>query len=76
MLEPLVKKERKNKKVKLTKNVKTKLEDTFKNKKIKTMISFDRKECNSIKSITLKANANINLTLRFINDKMLMFAKF
>ena len=76
MLEPLVKKERKNKKVKLTKNVKTKLEDTFKNKKIKTMISFDRKECNSIKSITLKTNANINLTLRFTNDKMLMFAKF
>ena len=51
------------------------LEDTFKNKKIKTMIDFDRKECNSIKFIALKRNTNINATSRFINRKMLMFAK-
>ena len=36
------KKERKPKRRKLTKNVETKLEDSFKNKKIKTMINFDR----------------------------------
>ena len=68
-------KERKSKKKKLTKNVETKLEDAFKNKKIKTMTDFDRRECNSIKSIALKANTNINVTSRFINRKMLMFAK-
>ena len=39
------------------------------------MIDFDRKECNNIKSIALKANPNINVTLRFINGKMLMFSK-
>ena len=51
------------------------LEDTFKNKKIKTMIDFDRKECNSIKFIPLKRNTNTNATSRFINRKMLIFAK-
>ena len=35
-----------------------KLEDAFKNKKIKTIIDFDRKECNSIKPIALKVNMN------------------
>ena len=50
-------------------------EDTFKNIKIKTMIDFDRKESNSIKFIALKRNTNINATSRFINRKMLMFAK-
>ena len=39
------------------------------------MIDFDRKECNSKKSIALKENSNINITSRFINGKMLMFAK-
>ena len=42
---------------------------------IKTMIDFDRKECNSIKSIALKTNTNINVISRFINGKMLMFEK-
>ena len=72
-LEVLQKKERKSKKRKLTKNVEGKLEDAFKSKKIKTMIDFDRKQCNSIKSVALKANRNINVTLRF--SKMMMLAK-
>ena len=38
------------------------------------MIYFDRNESNSIKSIALKTNTNINTTSRFINGKML-FAK-
>ena len=39
------------------KKTETKLEDAFKNKKIKTMIDFDREECNSIKSgITKSCN--------------------
>ena len=41
----------------------------------KTMIDFDRKEYKSIKSISLKANTNIKVTSKFINGKVLMFAK-
>ena len=47
----------------------------LKNKKIKTMIDFDKNKCNSIKSITVKSDTNIDVTLRFIKGKMLMFAK-
>ena len=47
----------------------------LKNKKIKTMIDFDKNECNSIKSIIVKSNTNIDVTSRFIRGKMLMFAK-
>ena len=47
----------------------------LKNKKIKTMIDFDKNECNSIKSIIVKGDTNINVTSRFIKGKMLMFAK-
>ena len=39
------------------------------------MIDFDIKESNSIKSIDLKGNRNINVTSKCINGKMLMFAK-
>ena len=69
------KKEKKLKRRKLTKNAETKLGDSFKNKKNKTMIDIDRKECNSIKSIALKVNMNINVTSRFIIGKMLMLAE-
>ena len=61
-LEALKKKERKSKQKKHTRDVKIKLEDAFKNKKIKTMIDLDRKECNNMKSIILKRNTNINVT--------------
>ena len=56
-------------------NVETKIEDAFKNKKIKTTIDFHKKECNSIKSIAVRQNTAIDLTTRFIKGKMLMFAK-
>ena len=39
------------------------------------MIDFDRKNCNSIKSIGLKTEPNVKVTTRFISRKMLMFAK-
>ena len=39
------------------------------------MIDFDQKNCNSIKSIALKSDLNVNVTSRFINGKMLTFAK-
>ena len=47
----------------------------LKNKKIKTMIDFDKNKCNSIKSIIVKVDMNIGVTSRFIKGKMLMFAK-
>ena len=47
----------------------------LKNKKIKTMIDFDKDECNSIKSIIVKGDTNIEVSSRFIKGKMLMFAK-
>ena len=47
----------------------------LKNKKIKMMIDFDKNECNSIKSIIVKGDTNIDVSSRFIKGKMLMFAK-
>ena len=47
----------------------------LKSKKIKTMIDFDKNECNNIKPIIVKGDTNINVSLRFIKGKMLMFAK-
>ena len=44
-------------------------------KKTKTMIDFDKNECNSIKSIIIKTDTNIDVSSRFIKGKMLMFAK-
>ena len=74
-LEALKKKERKPRRRKRIRDVEAKLEGAFKNKKIKTMIDFDGKECNSIKSIPLKGNIKVNVTARFSDRKMLMFAK-
>ena len=68
-------KEKKSKKRKLTKDVAIKLSDAIKNKKIKTIIDFDKSECNSIKSIAIKGNRTIKETSRFVKGKMLMFSK-
>ena len=73
-LKSLKEKEKKSKKRKL-KDVETQVEDPLKNKKIKTMIEFDREECNSIKSILVKGVDIVNVSSRFIKGKMLMFAK-
>ena len=51
------------------------IEDVIKNKKIKTMIDFDQNECNSIKSIIVKGDTNIDVISRYIKGKMLIFAK-
>ena len=67
------KQRRKNKKKKKIKDLQ--IDNMLKNKKIKTMIDFDKNECNSIKSIIVKGDTNINVSSRFIKEKMLMFAK-
>ena len=66
---------KKSKKRKLAREVDEKLTEAIKNKKLKTMIYFDKNECNSIKSIAVKGNATVKFTARFINGKMLMFSK-
>ena len=63
------------KKRKLTKDIEIKLTDPIKNKNIKTMIDFNKNEYNSIKSIAMKGNTNIEVTSRFIKAKILMFSK-
>ena len=57
------------------KDISVQVEDALKNKKIKTMIDFDKQECNSIKSILIKGSDTVNVSSRFIKGKMLMFAK-
>ena len=74
-LECLKNNEKKSKKRNLTKDVETNFSDTIKNKKIKTMIDFDKNEYNSIKSIVIKENTTIEVTSRFIKEKMLMLSK-
>ena len=73
-LKSLKEKEKQSKKRKL-KEVETQVGDALKNKKIKSMIEFDREECNSIKSILAKGTDTVNVSSRFIKGKMLMFAK-
>ena len=68
-------KKKRKKKSKKRKIKDLQIDDILKNKKIKTMIDFDKNECNSIKSIIVKGDTNINVSSRFIKEKMLMFAK-
>ena len=67
-------KEKKSKKRK-AKDADLQIDEAVKNKKIKTMIEFDKNECNSIKSIVIKGNTTIDVSSRFIKGKMLMFVK-
>ena len=67
-------KEKKSKKRKI-KDADLQIDEAVKNKKIKTMIEFDKNECNSIKSIVIKGNTTIDVSSRFIKGKMLMFVK-
>ena len=67
-------KEKKSKKRKI-KDADLQIDEAVKNKKIKTMIEFDKNECNSIKSIVIKSNTAIKVSSHFIKCKMLMFAK-
>ena len=67
-------KEKKSKTRKI-KDADLQIDKAVKNKNIKMMIEFDRNECNSMKSIVIKGNTTIDVSSRFIKDKMLMFVK-
>ena len=43
-----------------------KIEECSRSKKIKTMTNFDQNECNSMKSIVIKKNLEVDVTTRFI----------
>ena len=73
-LKCLVDKEKKGNKRKM-KKTETQVQDALKNKKIKTMIDFDKTKCNSIKSILIQSSDTVNVSLRFFKGKMLMFPK-
>ena len=45
------------------------------NKEIKTMIDYDKRESNSIKSIVVNSSTKVDVSIRFCKGKMLMFAK-
>ena len=69
-------KQKKNtKKRKLTKDFEMQVSDMIKNKKIKTMIDFNKRESNSIKSIVVNNSTTVDVSTRFCKGKMLMFAK-
>ena len=68
-------KRKKWEKRKLTKDLERQVSDMIKNKKIKTMIDFDKRESNSIKSIVVNISTTVDVSTRFCKGKMLMFAK-
>ena len=71
----LKEKEKKIKKRKITKDFDSQIHFAIKNKKIRTMIDFDKSDCNSIKSIIVNRNTTIDASTRFIKGKMLMLDK-
>ena len=67
---------KKRKKRKIKDDIDVRVENLLKNRKVKTMIDFENNECNSIKSLIVKGDTNIEVSSRFIKNKMLMFANF
>ena len=47
----------------------------YKDSKIKSLIDFDEEYISSIKSLAIKKETKINLKIRFLNGKTLMFCK-
>ena len=68
-------KRKKREKRKLTKDFEMQVSDMIKNKKVKTMIDFDKRESNSIESIVVNSSTMLDVSTRFCKGKMLMFAK-
>ena len=74
-LDCLKKKEKRRKKRKIKDDFDVRAETLLSNRKVKTMINFENSECNSIKSLIVKGDTNIEVSSRFIKGKMLIFAK-
>ena len=69
------KRKKRGKKRKLTKDFEMQVSDMIKNKKIKTMIDFNKRESNSIKSIAVNSSTVVDVSTKYCKGKMLMFAK-
>ena len=50
-------------------------DDILINQQVKSLIDFDNEYSSSIRSVTIGKSLRINLTTRFLNEKMLMFSK-
>ena len=50
--------------------------EAFRNQKFKSLIDFDEDYSGSIKSIAVEESVKVNLTTRFLNEKILMFSNF
>ena len=59
----------------MTKDFDMQVSEMIKNKKIKTMIGFDKRESNSINSIVVNSSITVDVSTRFCKEKMLMFSK-
>ena len=74
-LECLRNKEKISKKRKVKDDFDERAESLLADRKVKTMINFEKNESSSIKSLIVKGQTNIKVSSRFIKGKMLMFAK-
>ena len=50
-------------------------DEAYRNQKVKSLIDFDKEYSSSIESLAVQKDVKINLTTRFLNDKMLMLSK-
>ena len=50
-------------------------EEAYRNNKIKSLIDFDEEYVSGAKSLAVKKETKINLTIRSLNGKMIMFSK-
>ena len=67
--------EAKNRKKILTKLFNEHYIDANNNAKVKSMLHFHYGDWNSVKSIAVKKQSNMNVTTRFVSSKLLMYAK-
>ena len=73
VLNCLKEKEKQGKKRKLTKNFEMQVSDMIKNKKIKTVIDFNKRESNSIKYIVVNSCTTVDVSTRFCKGKIKIF---
>ena len=50
-------------------------EEAYRNNKIKSLIDFDEEYVSGAKSLAVKKETKVNLTIRSLNGKMIMFSK-
>ena len=50
-------------------------EEAYRNNKIKSLIDFDEEYVSRAKSLAVKKETKVNLTIRSLNGKMIMFSK-